>query len=518
MLRVFKDDVLDPQKFTITLELVPGGDSTGRSVDTVMGIASDAFADGRISAVSITDNPGGNPSLSPDVIGHRIFTTGMDVIVHFTCRDTNRVGMESRALQLAMMGMKNILALTGDFAGKGFGGQGAPVFDLDSVQLQILLGLLSERMEEAGDPDGFFAGCAVSPFKWTEAESFAQYSKLCRKLGAGAGFVITQLGYDAAKFDELIRLLRYLGLDVPVLGSVYMLTPVAARIMNAGKVPGAFVSDKLLGEVELRWADRRSGRNWSIEHTARLAAILKGLGYRGIHIGGVHKDFETAGRMLDRFEQIQSHWRDYLPLFRHGPAGGFQVFDSRLPDGNQRPGFGLRQQKVPLLERLHYQFLKTVHDVFFDRDSVMASVSRHFAAVMDASRTGRRMIHLAEYASKRVLLGCRQCGDCAIEYAGFLCPESGCPKHTRNGPCGGSREGRCEVFPEKCCLWYRAYRRMIAMDGKVIQRSACVPPRLWELDRSSSWLNFHLARDHHSDSNQLVRRCDVNVCSLKIER
>ncbi len=515
MLRIFKDDVLDPEKFTITLELVPGGDSTGRSVDTVMGIAADAFSDGRVSAVSITDNPGGNPSLSPDVIGHRIFTTGMDVIVHFTCRDTNRVGMESRALQLAMMGMKNILALTGDFAGKGFGGQGAPVFDLDSVQLQILLGLLSERMEEAGDPDGFFAGCAVSPFKWTEAESFAQYSKLCRKIGAGAGFVITQLGYDAAKFGELIRLLEVLGLQVPVLGSVYMLTPMAARVMNAGRVPGAVVTDQLLAEVEKRWISKTDGRQWSIEHAARLAAVLKGLGYRGIHIGGIHKDFETAGMILDRFEQIQEHWRQYLPQFRHGPPGGFQVFDLQRDEENRRLGFGLKPAKVPLLERLHYLFLKNVHRLFFDHDSALGTVSRQFAALMDASRSGRRLVHLVEYGSKRVLLGCRQCGDCAIEYAGFLCPEAGCPKHTRNGPCGGSRAGCCEVFADRYCVWYRAYRRIIAMDGKAVHRAGCVPPRLWELDRSSSWLNFHLGRDHHSTSNQLARRCDVNVCTLK---
>ena len=65
MLRVFQHDLRDPAHFVITLELVPGRESTGRTVDTVMGIARDAFADGRISAVSITDNPGGNPSLSP---------------------------------------------------------------------------------------------------------------------------------------------------------------------------------------------------------------------------------------------------------------------------------------------------------------------------------------------------------------------------------------------------------------------------------------------------------------------
>lgn len=146
MLRVFRNDMTDPERFVITLELIPGREHIGKSVETVIAIARDAFADGRISAVSMTDNPGGNPALSPDGIGSEIFKIGMDVIVHFTCRDTNRVGMESRALQLAMMGMKNILALTGDYAGKGFAGQGAPVFDLDSVSLQCLLAMLSERM------------------------------------------------------------------------------------------------------------------------------------------------------------------------------------------------------------------------------------------------------------------------------------------------------------------------------------------------------------------------------------
>jgi methylenetetrahydrofolate reductase (NADPH) len=135
MLRVFQSDLLDPERFIITLELVPGRESFGQSVDTVKGIAADSFSDGRISAVSITDNPGGNPSLSPDVIGHEVFSVGMDTIVHFACRDMNRAGMESRALQLAMMGMKNVLALTGDYTGKGFGGQGAPVFDSKNHKL-----------------------------------------------------------------------------------------------------------------------------------------------------------------------------------------------------------------------------------------------------------------------------------------------------------------------------------------------------------------------------------------------
>ena len=78
----------------------------GRSVNTVMKIATDVLADGRVSAVTITDNPGGHPSLNPDVLGEEIVQKGMDVIVHFACRDLNRVGIESSALQLGVPGIK----------------------------------------------------------------------------------------------------------------------------------------------------------------------------------------------------------------------------------------------------------------------------------------------------------------------------------------------------------------------------------------------------------------------------
>lgn len=192
--------------------------------------------------------------------------------------------MESRALQLALMGMKNILAISGDYSGQGFGGQGAPVFDLDSVHLQVMLALLTERIQAAGDPDGFFSGCAVSPFKYTEGESFAQYAKLCRKMAAGALFVITQLGFDALKFAELIQMIKCMGALIPVIGSVYVLTAGSARIMNARKVPGVVVSNQLGAQVEFEWRNKADGRRASIERSARLAAVLRGLGYRGVHI------------------------------------------------------------------------------------------------------------------------------------------------------------------------------------------------------------------------------------------
>lgn len=182
----FNDDISTPEKFVVTLELVTGRDFSGGAIDTITQISKDAYDDGRITAVSITDNPGGNPALSPDAIGREILDYGLDVIVHFTCRDTNRMGMESRALQLARMGMKNILALTGDYSGKGFGGRGTPVFDFDSVILTSMLNDLNKRLIKTGHSEVFVTGCAISPFKYTEAESWIQYRKLQRKIEAGA--------------------------------------------------------------------------------------------------------------------------------------------------------------------------------------------------------------------------------------------------------------------------------------------------------------------------------------------
>ncbi len=495
MIRIFSDEISNPKNFVVTLELVPGRESVGRNIDTLKGIAMDAFGDGRVSAVSITDNPGGNPSLSPDVLGHEIFECGLDVIVHFTCRDLNRVGMESRALQLARMGMKNILALTGDYSGKGFGGQGKPVFDFDSVILTTMLNSLNQRLLASGDPYLFFTGCAVSPFKSTEAETLAQYGKLDKKLDAGASFVITQLGYDVKKFKELITQLHQKELNPPVMGSVYMLSPRSARAMNRGRVPGAYVADRLFDQVIKEWGHTRSGLKIAIDRAAKLGVILKGLGYRGIHIGGIHRSFKSVGAILDRMEEIEDSWEDYLDEFNMGKNERTYYCFDKAP---------VSEEKLPLPVRLKEKFtdqyphalLKGAHNLFFEKNARLAPVYGKLADFLEKTNKGWLLKLILEDPLKKPILSCQSCGDCAIQHLAFLCPESGCPKHTRNGACGGSRDGFCEVHPDRKCVWVRAHNRLKHCGmGHTLGRDF-VPPRMWELNKSSSWINFHLGKDH----------------------
>ncbi len=502
MNRNFHDDIFTPEQFVVTLELVPGRESSGITIDTIKGISRDAEIDGRISAVSITDNPGGNPALSPDALGHEIVNSGLDVIVHFTCRDTNRVGMESRALQLARMGMRNILALTGDYSGKGFGGSGSPVFDFDSVILTSMLRHLNKRLIKAGHAEIFNTGCAFSPFKYTEAESRTQYAKLEGKLKAGASFVITQLGYDIDKYDELLQFNREQAIDAPMLASLYLLDKRSAKGMNAGRVPGVHVSDRLCQQIMQEWATPAEGKKHSIERTARLGAVLKGIGYNGIHIGGIHDSFDTVGLILDRMAQIEGNWQEYIEEFREDIPNSFYLYkQSRANQPMVKHADDTA--KVGLSDDCLYLFLRTAHDMFFDKNAALAPVYRKISKSLDDHKRSWILKRFVEDPFKKVLLACQSCGDCGIQHVGFLCPESGCPKHTRNGPCGGSNNGYCEVNKDKLCVWVRAYKRMKRHGEADHLTRQFVPPRSWDLKDTSSWINFHLDRDHQKDNKTL---------------
>ncbi len=498
--RVFRGQMTDPEAFVVTVELVLAPEADGAAIKAAKGIAADALKDGRVAAVSITDNPGGNASLGPDVLGREIMDLGMDVLIHMTCRDLNRAGLESRALQLSRMGLRNILALTGDFPGAGYAGKGQPVFDLDAVTLLGLLRNVDARTH--GDPpeDGFYLGCGVSPFKATEAECVGQYNKLRLKHAMGAEFVITQLGYDARKFQELLQMQRTMGIRIPTLASVYHLTRGAAKVMHAGGVPGAVVTSKLLEQLEAEAAQGKdAARDLARERTARLAAVVKGLGYKGVHIGGFTKGFGPIDGILTRMAEIEDRWEEFLPDLDNPQPKSFYMFQ---PDA-QRPGLSIdkmtpRTQKAGVIERLRLGGMSLAHNLFFRLDSPLAPFYRRVAALLDKTLVGRRITTVVERAMKSFLFSCRGCGDCALQHIGFFCPESQCAKHTRNGPCGDSCEGHCGVYSERMCVWVKAYNRL-ATEGKGDTiATEIVAPRMWTCDGCASWLNFHLQRDHQS--------------------
>jgi methylenetetrahydrofolate reductase (NADPH) len=110
-----------------------------------------------------------------------------------------------------------------------------------------------------------------------------------------------------------------------------------------------------------------------------------------------------------------------------------------------------------------------------------------------------RPAHAFEEVAKLPLFDCRDCGDCSLPDIAYLCPESQCAKNQRNGPCGGSLDGECEI-PGKPCIWAVAYERLKAYgeEGRMLDRPAVITDNA--LRRTSAWANSFLERD------QIARR------------
>jgi methylenetetrahydrofolate reductase (NADPH) len=242
------------------------------------------------------------------------------------------------------------------------------------------------------------------------------------------------------------------------------------------------------------WEIPSEGMKSAIERTARLGVVLKGIGYKGIHLGGIHDSFETVGKILDRMTEIEHNWQDYTEEFSENEPHRFYLYKKTA--GAQAVLPGKDTIKVKMTESAHYLFLRKAHDLFFDKRASLAPMYKKISSSLEKSNSSWLLKVFLEDPFKKLMLSCKGCGDCGIQHVGFLCPESGCPKHTRNGACGGSNNGFCEVNTDKPCVWVRAYRRMKKHGEAEKLTCELIPPRLWELKDTSSWINFHLDRDH----------------------
>lgn len=310
----FKQSLLDPNTFSVTWELVPGRGAREKSQESAIAAAEQAAKGGKVHALTITDNPGGNPAMLADYLGAEILKMGIEPLVHFTCKDKNRNQMESQLYALDRANVRNLLVMTGDYPVTGFKGRPKPVFDIDPTHALQLIQEMNKGLEYPGlkgtikhQASDFFAGAAVSPFKATEAELMVQYFKLKKKIASGAQFIVPQLGYDARKFHELIQFMRLNDLNVPVVGNVYILPYGAGRAMNQNQVPGCVVTDKLLAVLDKERQAPDKGLGARLLRAAKMYAFMKGMGFAGVHIGGHNIKYEQVEYIIEKGEELSKN-------------------------------------------------------------------------------------------------------------------------------------------------------------------------------------------------------------------
>ncbi|MDR2756070.1 MAG: methylenetetrahydrofolate reductase C-terminal domain-containing protein [Planctomycetaceae bacterium] len=502
--------------FPVGAEVVTSRGISVRGDSSPVVLARELLSDDRISWVSITDNPGGNPMLPADWLAGQLTEFTHNIVLHLACKDYNRAGLESNLWRYAAEGFNNILVLSGDLPVTGYPKLASGVFDMDSVGLLDMVTSMNHGLPvpsrrcgtETLTPTVFFSGCVVNPFKQNENELIPQYYKLVRKIHAGAVWVLPQLGYDMRKFREVKQFLHSQNLNVPMIGNVYVLTKTVAKMFNSGKLAGCVVSNRLLEEIEKYSTGQDKGKQYFRELAAKQLAVFKGLGFAAGYLGGITKP-ESFFEIIEQSNQYSGNdWKQFYQEIQFPQPNEFYLFetDFSTESGNSSlpPTLNLNLKNPQKTKNINlfYRFSRLVHAIAFHRDHGLYSTMKTIFLFLNKNnsfcRFCFRLIHQIEKDVKHLFYGCTDCGDCGLPDTAYLCPMNSCSKNMRNGPCGGSSKSRCESN-DKDCIWTIAYDRLKYfnefddfINSPVITYNAA-------LKGTSAWSNLYHDRDHNAN-------------------
>ncbi len=306
--------VLRAGHFAVTAELGPP-----QSADAGVIRKKAALLKGCCDAVNITDNQTAIVRMSSIGAGTLVVQEGLEPVIQMTCRDRNRLAIQSDLLGAYALGMRNLLCLSGDHQNFGNHPSAKNVFDMDSIQLvQMVAAMRDARVFQCGEafkgPEPrFFVGAAAAPF--ADPIEFRPL-RLAKKVRAGANFIQTQLIYDIPAFKTFMAKVRALGLHEGafILAGVGPLkSPAMARYMK-DSVPGLWVPDELIARMEAAgapWADipkdqlskedkKARADAWKQEGIAICIELIQQIreieGVAGVHIMAI--EWEEAVRPI----------------------------------------------------------------------------------------------------------------------------------------------------------------------------------------------------------------------------
>lgn len=261
-----------------------------------------------VDAVNVPDNTGGVVHASPLAACAILAQEGIDPILHMTCRDRNRMALQSDMLGAALLGIRNILCLTGDHMIHGDQPETKPVYDVDSVILLEIANHLTREGKylsgrELKPPPDLFPGCAAEPFappyEWRPL-------RLRKKVDAGARFVQTQIVFNVDRFKEYMGRVHDLGIDkrVPILAGVAPIRSVKAATFMRDEVPGMEVPDQLVRRMEGAGDDKKKREAEGIAICVEIIEEVRRIpGVAGIHIMPIA--WESAVAKISRDAHLQ---------------------------------------------------------------------------------------------------------------------------------------------------------------------------------------------------------------------
>ncbi|MBZ0155011.1 MAG: methylenetetrahydrofolate reductase [Alphaproteobacteria bacterium] len=277
-------------EFVVTTDVIP---PKGTAVyKTVKGIE---LLKGRVDAINVADMPGANMRMGALAACVKIREMGIEPIMQITCRDRNRISLQSELLSAYALGVRNILCLRGDEATDSDNPGTKPVFDFDSVQLLAAARNLEKGFDMGGKRlDGIPNFCLGAVLDPGAAKPQEEIGKARLKAEAGAEFLQTQPIFDVDRYVRFLEGVAFL--DIPVFAGVFILKSAAsARFMNKN-VAGVHIPESILQELEKGDVEKRS-----IDITVRLVRELAAV-CSGVHLMMTTPWHDRIPRILDEAE------------------------------------------------------------------------------------------------------------------------------------------------------------------------------------------------------------------------
>ncbi len=292
------EKLLNFGKFVVTAELGPP-----KSADLSIIRRHGECLKGYVDAINVTDNQTAVVRASSLACAVELKSMGLEPIVQVTCRDRNRIALQSDMLGAVGLGIHNILCLSGDHEKFGNEPGAKGVYDLDSIQLLGVASGMKEGRLCGGDkldgPADIFLGAVENPF--ADPLNY-RILRLRKKVEAGARFIQTQCVFDIELFEKWMEGIRKLGLHerTKILAGLTPVKSARAACYMKEKVPGIVIPDKIIERVARAKDQKEEGINICVETIERLREIE---GIAGIHImaiaweGVVPTLVERAGLM-----------------------------------------------------------------------------------------------------------------------------------------------------------------------------------------------------------------------------
>lgn len=267
---------LAAKKFVVTVELDP---PKTLNLDKMLREVNSTNFKKLVDAVNVTDCPLAKLRMSPIALSHIIQEKiGLEAIFHITCRDRNLLGLQAELLGASALGVRNILALTGDTPEVGDYIMATGVYDVDSVGLVRMINKLNNGYEYGGnelkDKTDFFIGIAVNPTAQNLTKEIKRFEE---KVSTGANFIQTQPIYDIELLERFLKLTAHINIP-KIIGIMPLKSYKMVEYLN-NNLPGIFIPPGV--KERMKGKDVEEGIKISRE---LISEIRKFKEIAGIHI------------------------------------------------------------------------------------------------------------------------------------------------------------------------------------------------------------------------------------------